>query len=196
MRPVTTFGKLLIAILVTSILIMPLAKVAEAQSAGLLWGPFYVGNLRLYMTNPHWGYAGPKVGNANHVNFLVDKRQGHAFVHVANYPITKYRRGESVCAYVWESHTRTTVFDSCTDDWTNTAQQAADAIYNFTRTLLDYGNWVVWAAVTGIVIIVIIDAIVPGDPIPVLPFGGEGLSHSYDSIPLNVNEMTNESIVH
>lgn len=33
MKPVTTFGKLLITILVTSILIMPLAKVVEAQSA-------------------------------------------------------------------------------------------------------------------------------------------------------------------
>ena len=190
MRPVTTFGKLLIVILIVSILIMPLAKVVEAQSSGLLWGPFYVGNLKLYMTNPHWGYAGPKVGYANHINFHVDKRQGYAYAPVANYHITKYPRGGSVCAYVWESHTDTTVFDSCTDDWTNTARQAADAIYSFTRTLLDHGNWVVWAAVAGIVIIVIIDAIVPGDPIPVLPFGGEESSYSSNSLPLDVNGTT------
>lgn len=99
-----------------------------------------------------------------------------------------------MCAYVWESHTRTTVFDSCTDDWTNTVQQAADAIYNFTQTLLDHGNWVVWAVVASMVITVIIDAIVPGDPIPVLPFGGEVSSHSSDSLPLDVNGMTGEML--
>jgi len=28
------------------------------RQAGLHWGPVYIGNLKLYLTNPHVGYAG------------------------------------------------------------------------------------------------------------------------------------------
>ena len=37
------------------------------RAAGLAWGPIYIGNLKLTLTNPHDGYAGPKFPNANHV---------------------------------------------------------------------------------------------------------------------------------
>src|SRR5215469_2621479 len=31
----------------------------DKRSAGLYWGPVYIDNLKLYITNPHTGYAGP-----------------------------------------------------------------------------------------------------------------------------------------
>ena len=45
----------------------------QLRQAGLAWGPVAVANPKLYLTNPHTGYAGPKFPSAEHVNFHVDR---------------------------------------------------------------------------------------------------------------------------
>ena len=52
-------------------------------------------NLKLSLTNPHDGYAGPTFPSANHVNFHVDKivSPGNSYVAVVNF----IREGVFVC---------------------------------------------------------------------------------------------------
>lgn len=83
------------AVVVVSILVVQLflgvSQAIASPSAGLSWGPVYVGNLKLYLTNPHVGYAGPKFPYAEHVNFRVDRKvNSWSYTPVANYHITKY----------------------------------------------------------------------------------------------------------
>jgi hypothetical protein len=116
------------------------AAAVERREAGLAWGPIYIGNLKLTLTNPHDGYAGPKFPNANHVNFHVDRNLGDArntYVEVVNMHMVKYSStGSNTCLYAWDSVTRTTVFDSCFDDWTTAAGEGVSAIKGFVDTLL------------------------------------------------------------
>jgi hypothetical protein len=75
----------------------------KRASAELYWGPVYVGNLKLSLTNPHNGYAGPKFPNANHVNFHVDKKGAkNKYDEVVNMHIVKYHQGGNFCLYAWD----------------------------------------------------------------------------------------------
>ena len=68
------------------------------RQAGLAWGPIKIGNLKLSLTNPHNGYAGPKFPNANHVNFHVDKKDEgprNTYSEVVNMHIVKYSRSSN-----------------------------------------------------------------------------------------------------
>src|SRR5437762_131614 len=70
----------------------------QKRQAGLAWGPVYIGNLKLYLTNPHDGYAGPKFPNANHVNFHVDKQAPrNSYTEVVNLHIVKYTSHGKFC---------------------------------------------------------------------------------------------------
>jgi hypothetical protein len=123
----------------------------ERRQAGLAWGPVYVGNLKLTLTNPHPGYAGPKFPNATHVNFHVDRNLGdprNTYVAVVNMHIVKYSTtGSNTCLYAWDSVTRTTVFDNCFDDWSTVLSEAVDAIKGFVDTLLKNADLVASIAV-------------------------------------------------
>lgn len=109
-----------------------------------------MGNLKLYVTNTHMGYAGPKFPHASHVNFHVDKKVGRKYVSVANFHITKYKRGQAVCLYVWESNNRKTVFDNCSDDWLKAAEGAVNAIAHVSRTLLSNADFFAFLVIVGI----------------------------------------------
>ena len=113
---------------------------AKRAAAGLAWGPVYIGNLKLTLTNPHDGYAGPKFPNANHVNFHVDKKTPNLLnrynTPVVNLHIVKYTRGASDCLYAWDSVTGKTVYDQCSDNFSNAAASAVAAIKSFVDTLL------------------------------------------------------------
>lgn len=52
------------------------------------------------------------------------------------------------------------------------ARSVVYAIKRVMKTVLDHGNWLVIVAVYGSLAVVIIDFLVPADPIPVLPFEG------------------------
>lgn len=113
------------------------AAPVEKREAGLFWGPVYIGNLKLYLTNPHVGYAGPKFPDANHVNFHVDKQAPkNKYTAVVNLHIVKYTSGGKSCLYAWDSVTKKTVFDSCFDDFGNAIAEAVSAAKNFVDDLL------------------------------------------------------------
>lgn len=97
----------------------------------------YIGNLKLYLTKPHDGYAGPKFPDANHVNFHVDKQAPkNTYTSVVNLHIVKYTSHGKFCLYAWDSVTKKTVFDSCFDDIFTAIAECVSAAKNFVDDLL------------------------------------------------------------
>ena len=127
------------------------------RSAGLYWGPHKVGNLRLSLTNPHPGYAGPKFPDATHVNFHVDKqdpRPRGTYSEVVNLHIVKYENVEgSQCLYAWDSVTDTVVFDSCFDDFTDAIPEAVGAIKDFVYDLLKEADFIAGVIIIGALVV-------------------------------------------
>src|SRR5271169_4568694 len=126
----------------------------EKRQAGLAWGPEYVGNLKLYLTNPHDGYAGPKFPYANHVNFHVDKQAPkNSYVPVVNLHIVKYSSSGKVCLYAWDSVTKTTIFDSCFDDFSTAIAEGVAAAKNFVDALLRAADFIAAIAILAALVI-------------------------------------------
>lgn len=158
-------------LLIAAITVMAWASEGAASpSAGLYWGPIYAGNLKLYMTNAHTGYAGPKVGVAPHTNFHVDTKSGRGYVPAANFHITKYSVGSRTCTYIWESQSDRVVMDRCHNSWTETAAAAAQATKDFLKTILSNANWLAFLIVVGVVVVVLIALILS---LPVVALASE-----------------------
>jgi len=120
----------------------------QAGGAGLFWGPVYIGNLKLYLTNPHEGYAGPKFPWANHVNFHVDKQAPrNTYTPVVNLHIVKYTSQGKSCLYAWDSVTKQTVFDSCFDDFGTAIAEGVNAAKNFVDALLQAADFIAAVAI-------------------------------------------------
>ena len=122
------------------------------RQASLAWGPVTVGNLKLTLTNPHVGYAGPKYPSAEHVNFHVDRKDAGprgTYSSVVNMHIVTdtNKKDGSVCLYAWDSVTDTTVFDQCADEIGDAITQCVAAIKDFVDTLLRNANFVASVAV-------------------------------------------------
>jgi hypothetical protein len=127
-----------------------LAHALHKREAGLAWGPVHIGNLKLSLTNPHVGYAGPKFPKANHVNFHVDKKAPrNKWAEVVNMHIVKYTHSGKICLYAWDSVTKKVVFDSCFDHVGTAIAEAVKAIKKFVDALLKAANFI-----TAVVIIV------------------------------------------
>lgn len=181
-----------------NLFLLPASKANASASAGLAWGPVYVGNLKFTMTNVHKGFAGPKFTNHSHTNFHVYKKTTkNNYKRKANYHIVKYSKGKSQCVYIWESHKDQVVMDSCGDSWSTMASKAASAMKSFTSTLLSNADWLAALAIWGTITLVIIDLIVPADPIPILPLS----THSDDvqnqgntEVPDNIPDLPVETI--
>lgn len=169
----------------SNVLVMP--HITYAGSAGLAWGPKKVSNLKFYLTNPHKGWAGPKFPNHSHVNFHVDKKKttGSGYTSVANYHIVKYKKSGKHCVYIYESHKKKTVMDSCGDSWKTVAYKASYAMKSFFKTILSNADYLATVAIWSVIGLVIIDLIIPGDPIPILPFS--------EPSPLESIEIYNET---
>ena len=134
------------------------------RQAGLAWGPIYIGNLKLSLTNPHDGYAGPKFPNANHVNFHVDKKEDgdprQTYNPVVNMHIVKYENGEgSQCLYIWESQTDSVVFDSCFDDFTDAIQEGVSAVKEFVDDLLKEADFIASFAIIAALVVALVAAL-------------------------------------
>ena len=99
---------------------------SPSGSAGLRWGPYYVGALKLSITNPHTGYAGPKFATAPHINVHVDRKAGSGYKQVVNLYVVKYTKARRQCLYMWDSKSRKTVFDKCFDDFGDAAREAVE----------------------------------------------------------------------
>ncbi len=113
-------------------------EVSKRESAGLYWGPTYIGNLKLTVTNPHDGYAGPKFPYANHINFHVYLKGPRADYkkELVNLHIVRYGSGARDCLYMWNSVNKQTIFDNCFDDWSNAIPEAVRAAKATVDTLL------------------------------------------------------------
>lgn len=174
-------------LLIVALLSLPFAPPAEA-GAGVLFGPITVGNLKIAITNPHIGHAGPKVGRTLHINYLMWMKAGSGFRTVANYHISAYARPNKLCVYVWESKSDSTIYDSCSDDFNRAARQAMEAIRRFTMKHIEYGNWLVRLAIWSLAAALIIDFILPLDWIPLPPAeappGGSADLHEIHAPPL------------
>ncbi|KAG8533260.1 uncharacterized protein KY384_002043 [Bacidia gigantensis] len=152
-----------------------------ARSAGLLWGPVNVGNLKLSLTNPHEGYAGPKFPNANHVNFHVDRQDPGprgTYTAVVNMHIVKYsrsglgggggswkreqlaKRDGELCLYAWDSVTDTVVYDNCfDDDIMDAIGEAVGAIKDFVDELLRNADTIAYLVIIAALTAALIAAI-------------------------------------
>ncbi|KAJ9657493.1 hypothetical protein H2198_004254 [Neophaeococcomyces mojaviensis] len=104
-----------------------LAKKSPSGSAGLRWGPYEVGPLKLYITNPHTGYAGPKFNNAPHINVHVDRKaERNQYKEVVNLHVVKYTRAGKHCLYMWDSKSGKTIFDKCFDNFEDAAKEGVE----------------------------------------------------------------------
>ena len=140
---------------------------AVAQSAGLAWGPVKVGNLELKITNPHTGIV-PGIGNVNHINFHITKTSTGR--DIANYHIVKYNVGNRDCLYVYESVSKTQVVKQCYDNWTSAVGDVVAAAKDVVQAALSEADWLATVTIWAVIIVVLVDLILPMDPIPVLPF--------------------------
>ncbi|KAL8893761.1 MAG: hypothetical protein Q9192_004953 [Flavoplaca navasiana] len=127
----------------------------QPRQAGLAWGPVTVANLKLYLTNPHIGYAGPKFPSAEHVNFLVDRADAGprgTYSSVVNMHIVKYGpAGDddgSGCIYAWDSVAKKVVFDECVDQYLAVMRKCVQAVKDFVDALVKNANFVVRATMT------------------------------------------------
>ena len=118
------------------------------RQAGLFWGPIYIGNLKLYLTNSHSGYAGPKFPNAAHVNFHVDKQAAKGkYTAVVNMHIVKYTKAGKFCLYAWDSVTKKTVFDKCFDGVVPAISACVSAIKNTVDEIIKAANFIAAIAI-------------------------------------------------
>jgi hypothetical protein len=109
----------------------------RSESAGLFWGPVYIGNLKLDLTNPHRGYAGPKFEDEIHINFHVyEKAVKNSYRPVVNLHIVKYSTGGKSCLYMWDSVNKTIIFDNCFDDFSKAIPEGVQAAKSFVDSLL------------------------------------------------------------
>ncbi|MCJ1275891.1 hypothetical protein MMC21_003696 [Puttea exsequens] len=139
------------------------SEISKRESAELYWGPKYVGNLKLTITNPHVGYAGPKFPNANHINVHVDKKgppPREKYVPVVNLHVVKYSSGESSnCLYMWDSETKAVVFDSCFDDFTDAIGDAVKAVKETVEDVLENADFLAKIIVIGALVAALIAVI-------------------------------------
>jgi len=130
------------------------------QSAGLAWGPVSIGNLKLSLTNPHDGYAGPKFPNANHVNFHVDKQAPrNSWDEVVNMHIVKYTFSGQPCLYAWDSVTKQVAFDSCFDDFSTAIGEAVTSVKDFVDALLQAADFIAAVAIIAALAIALVAAL-------------------------------------
>ena len=135
------------------------------QSAGLAFGPVTIGNLKIYVTNPHTGYIpGLNLSGITHVNFHVDNVDTKK--PILNYHIVKYGNN---CLYVYDSVSNKEIINNCFNNWSNAATSVVSAAKTTISKMYPEANWIAKAAIWGTVILVIADLILPLDPIPILP---------------------------
>ena len=127
-----------------------LVERSPAGSAGLRWGPYNVGPLKLYITNPHTGYAGPKYGVAPHINVHVDRKaERNTYREVINLHVVKYtQKGGKQCLYMWDSKSSKVVFDKCFDDFKTAAREGVEAAKEVLEKVMEGVGFVARIAAT------------------------------------------------
>lgn len=112
-------------------------RVQASPSAGLHWKMEMFG-VKVYMTNIHTGYAGPKVGEVPHTNFHVDYKSGGTNVKLVNLHISKYSVNGQQCLYVWDKvPTRPghVVYDNCKGNFNSVWAEAEQEMESYINDL-------------------------------------------------------------
>lgn len=140
----------------------------EPRSAGLAFGPVTIGNIELKVVNPHVGGVGP-YGTVEHINFVITNTTTKE--QMANYHIFKgIDLDGKECFIVWDSVTKATVFKHCnSNNWTNAVTQFVDLVVDTLAGVLSEANLLATIGIGAVIVVVLIDLIVPMDPIPILP---------------------------
>ena len=91
---------------------------------------------------------------------------------MANYHIFKGTDLDGIeCFVVWDSVTRETVFRHCnSNNWTDAVTQFVDLVVDTLASVLSEANLLAVIGIGAVIIVVLVDLIVPMDPIPILPF--------------------------
>lgn len=144
---------------------------AVSRSAGLAWGPVTIGNVKLYMTNPHVGYVPGLNVSCSHVNLHADNTTTKK--PIFNFHIVKYKSGDSDCLYIYDSVSRKVIINQCFKNWTSAAGAVVEAVKTALKSILDQANLLATVAIWGALIVVLADLLIPMDPIPILPFAVE-----------------------
>lgn len=132
---------LLIVFSFSSIYAIPQGQNVSAASAGLAYGPKYVGNIKLYVTNVHNGWAGPKFPSKNtpHINVHIDKKNSSGIWKAKhNFHVVKYTQGSKLCLYIYDTTTKKTVMDSCQTNWLTLSNLGAKAMKTFAKVDLNF----------------------------------------------------------
>lgn len=153
----------------TTVDAMEATTLAEPKSAGLAWGPFNIGNIELKVVKPHMGSVGP-YGRIEHINFEIRNTETRQMI--ANYHIFKalFENGQE-CFIVWDSVTQATVFRHCdSNNWTNAVTEFVDLVIDALSEVLSQADLLATIAIGAVIVVVLIDLIIPMDPVPILPF--------------------------
>lgn len=144
------------------------SKVVASKSAGLAWGPVTVGNVKLYMTNPHTGFVPGLNISCEHINFHADNATTKK--PILNYHIVKYKSGNSECLYVYDSVSKQEIIKTCFPNWTSAVGAVVESVKSALKAILSEADWIATATIWAVIIVAMVDLILPMDPIPVLPF--------------------------
>ncbi|SFQ47428.1 hypothetical protein SAMN02910358_02345 [Lachnospiraceae bacterium XBB1006] len=166
-------AKKVICIVLAVILVFSLStpSYAASKSAGLAFGPVKIGNLEVKVTNPHVGQV-PGMGRVNHINLHISKTSNGK--DIANFHIVKQKSGKRDCLYVYESVSKKVVIDKCYDDWKTGIKEVVKLASAVVDKALENANAIATVAIWAAIVVVIIDLLVPMDPIPVIPFSTDG----------------------
>lgn len=125
---------MMFAVAFSSVYAAPLMNTAHAAPAKLVYGPKYVGNMKLYITNVHNGPAGPKFPSnlTPHTNVHVDKKTLKGWKFVSNFHVVRYMNKSKTCLYIYESVKKKVVMDTC-DTWSNLSVKGAKAMKSFAK---------------------------------------------------------------
>lgn len=153
------------------------SRITLSSNGNLYWGPVTVGDIQLKIIGPHAHKFGKFSYPVEHINFHVDKvnNSGKIVKNVANYHIAKYTSNGKDCLYVYDSVSRSTLIDRCDSNWKDTVKDVVSAASKAAAKVSSEGNWIVKAALWATAVVIIIDLVLPMDPIPVIPFSNDNL---------------------
>src|SRR5262245_4699511 len=109
--------------IVLTMLVTVGSDTALAQ-AGVRWQSPEIGGCGITVLNPHWGFAGPKVGNTVHTNLTAYCRPGGVYTPKLNLHASRYN---GRCFYGWDSVRNWVIYDFCFPSWGQFAGAAAAA---------------------------------------------------------------------
>ncbi|AIY06642.1 hypothetical protein Plano_2677 [Planococcus sp. PAMC 21323] len=136
---------LLLTFTFSSVYVFPHSQSVSAASAKLAYGPKIVGGMKLYVTNVHPGWAGPKFpsNSTPHTNVHLDKKDLRGqWKPYYNFHVVRYIKKSKTCIYIYETKKKKTVIDTCnsTSNWNDLSKVGANAMKSFAKSSLSFND--------------------------------------------------------